>query len=102
MSRSFTSSRGNSRFPWCIVGAKVSDKNLDQQIDIKFCVNRDSSANEMLARLTLAYGEHAFSQLVVLNGIRGSRKGEMCKMIQGVESQKRRAIRMTIRYESIA
>jgi hypothetical protein len=37
----------------------MSDKNLEQQIDIKFCVKIGKSASEMLAPLTLAFGEYA-------------------------------------------
>jgi hypothetical protein len=37
----------------------MSDKNLEQQINIKFCVNIGKSASEMLALLTVAYGEYA-------------------------------------------
>jgi hypothetical protein len=37
----------------------MSDKNLEQQINIKFCVKTDVSASETLALLPLAYGECA-------------------------------------------
>jgi hypothetical protein len=36
-------------------GGKVSDKNLEQWINIKFCVKIGNSASEILALLTLAY-----------------------------------------------
>jgi hypothetical protein len=37
----------------------MSDKNLEQQISIKFCVKTSKSASEMVALLTVAYDEHA-------------------------------------------
>jgi hypothetical protein len=36
----------------------MSDKNLEQWINIKFCVELGKSASEMLAVLTVAYGEY--------------------------------------------
>jgi hypothetical protein len=60
----------------------MSDKNLEQQISIKFYVKIGKSASET-SLLTLAYGEYALKKLF-LNGIGSSRKGEkMCKMTQG-------------------
>jgi hypothetical protein len=38
MSRSCPSSRGSSTCPWYTVGGKMGDKNLGQQINVKFCV----------------------------------------------------------------
>ena len=35
----------------------MSDKNLEQQINIKFCVKIGKSAIETSALLTVAYGE---------------------------------------------
>jgi hypothetical protein len=35
----------------------MSDKNLEQRINMKFCVKIGTSASEMLAILTVAYGE---------------------------------------------
>jgi hypothetical protein len=37
----------------------MSDKNLKQRINIKFCVKICKSAIETLALLTVAYGEYA-------------------------------------------
>ena len=34
----------------------MSDKNLEQQINIEFCVKVGKSANERLALLTVTYG----------------------------------------------
>jgi len=44
---------------WYTVGRKMSDKNLEQRINIKFCVKIGKSDIETLALLTLAYGEYA-------------------------------------------
>ena len=57
MSRSFPSSRGSSTCPWYTVGGKMSDKNMDQQINIKFRVKIGKSASDTLALLTVVYGE---------------------------------------------
>jgi len=63
MSSSFLSSRGNSTCPWYTVGEKISDKNLEQQINIKFCVKIGKGASETYALLTVAYGEYAMNKL---------------------------------------
>jgi hypothetical protein len=42
---------------WYTVGGKMSDKNLEQRLNIKFCVKIGNSASEMLAQFTVAYGE---------------------------------------------
>ena len=64
----------------------MSDRNLEPQINIKFCVKIGKCASEMLALLTVAYGEHVMKKS---SGISGSRRGEkMCKMTQEVGSQK--------------
>jgi len=62
MTRSFPSSRGSSTCPWYTVGEKMSDKNLEQQINIKFCMKIGKSASETLALLTVAYGEYAMKK----------------------------------------
>ena len=54
MSHSFPSSRGSSTYPWYAVGGKMSDKNMEQWINIKFCVKICKSASETLALLTMA------------------------------------------------
>jgi hypothetical protein len=43
----------------------VNDKNLEQQINIKFCVTIGKSASETLALLTVAYGEYTMKTLSV-------------------------------------
>jgi len=53
MSRSFPS----STCPWYQVGGKVSDKNGEQRINVKFCVKIGKSASETLVLLTMVYGE---------------------------------------------
>jgi hypothetical protein len=40
----------------------MSDKNLEQQINIRFCVKIGKSASETIALLTLAYGEYALKK----------------------------------------
>jgi hypothetical protein len=41
-----------------MVGGKISDKNLEQRINIKFCVKIGKSGCEVSALLTVAYGEY--------------------------------------------
>jgi len=55
MSRLFPSSRGSSKCPWYTVGGKMSDKNLEQRINIKFCVKIGKIASETLTLLTVAF-----------------------------------------------
>jgi hypothetical protein len=66
MSLSFPSSKGNSTRPWYIVGGKTSNNNLEQPINIKFCVKTGKSASETLAILTVAYGEYAMKQTILI------------------------------------
>jgi len=49
----------------------MSDKNLEQQINIKFCVKIGKSASETLALLTVVYGEYAMKKLRVFESHRG-------------------------------
>jgi hypothetical protein len=42
----------------------MSDKNLEQRINIKFCVKISKSVSETLALLTLAYGESRTASVV--------------------------------------
>jgi hypothetical protein len=67
----------------------MSDRNVEQRINIKFCEQIGISASETLAILTVAYGEYAMKKSRVLNGTGGSRKGEkICKTTKEVGSQK--------------
>jgi len=75
MSRSFPSSRGSSTCPWYTVGEKMSDKNLEQRISIKFCVKIGISARETLALLTVAYGEYGVKKSSVFECHRGFKVG---------------------------
>jgi hypothetical protein len=59
----FPNSRGSSMCLWYTVGSKMSDKHLEEGINIKFCVKIGKSASEMLALLTLAYGEYTMKEL---------------------------------------
>jgi hypothetical protein len=49
-------------WPWYTVGGKISDKNLLQRINIKFCVKIDKSASETLAVLTVAHGDYTMKK----------------------------------------
>ena len=53
----------------------MSDKNLKQRINIKFCVEIGESASETLAILTLAYGEYALKKSSVLEWHRLFKEG---------------------------
>jgi len=75
MSRSFPSSRGSSTCLWYTVGGKTSDKNLEQRINIKFCVKIGKSDSEMLAILTVAYGEYALKKSSVFEWHRRFKEG---------------------------
>jgi hypothetical protein len=75
---SFPSSRGISACPRYTVDGKMSDKNLQQRINIKFCVNSGKSASEMLVLLTLGYGKYARMKSSSRNS------DEMLKMIHEV------------------
>jgi hypothetical protein len=76
MSHSFPSSRGSSTCPWYTVSRKISDKTLQQQINVKFCVKIGKSASETSAQLTLAYGDYAMKKLSVFEWHRGFKEGE--------------------------
>jgi hypothetical protein len=43
----------------------MSDKNLEQRVNIKFCVEIDKSASGTSALITFAYSEHAAEKLTV-------------------------------------
>jgi hypothetical protein len=60
---------------WYTVGRKISDKNLEQWINIKFCVKTGKSASETLALLTLAYGEYAVKKSSVFERHRQFKDG---------------------------
>jgi len=62
--------------PWYTVGEKMSDKNLEQWINIKFCVKIGKSASETLALLTVAYGEYAMKKLSVSEWHRWFKEGQ--------------------------
>ena len=51
--------RGSSRCPWFKVRGKMSDKDLEQRINIKCCVKFGKRASETFVLLTVAYGEYA-------------------------------------------
>jgi len=76
MSYLFLSSRGSSTCLWYTVGRKMSDKNLEQRINIKFCVKIGKSACETLALLTVAYGEYNMKNLSVFEWHRRFKEGQ--------------------------
>jgi hypothetical protein len=51
-------------------GGKISDRLLEQHINIKFCAKLDKSTSETLQMLTEAYGADAMS----LSGIKGLKR----------------------------
>jgi hypothetical protein len=53
----------------------MSDENLEQRINIKFCVKTSKSASEMLALLTVAYGEYAMKKSSVFEWHRRFKEG---------------------------
>jgi hypothetical protein len=53
----------------------MSDKNLEQWINIKFCVKIGKSVSETLALLTLAYGEYMMKKLSVFEWHRQVEEG---------------------------
>jgi hypothetical protein len=53
----------------------MSDKNLKQRINMKFCVKIGNSASEMLAILTLAYGEYTMKESSVFERHMRLKKG---------------------------
>jgi hypothetical protein len=61
--------------PWYKVGGKMSDKNLEQWINIKFSVKTGKSATEKSALLTLAYDEYAMKKLNVFEWHRRFQEG---------------------------
>jgi hypothetical protein len=53
----------------------MSDKNLEQRINIKPCVKIGKSASETLAALTVAYGEYATKKSSVFEWHRRFKEG---------------------------
>lgn len=49
----------------------MTERNLEQEINIKFCVKTGKSANEMLTLLKMAYDKHAMKKLCVFVWDRG-------------------------------
>ena len=58
-----------------MVGRKMSDKNLEQRINIKFCVKIGKSASET-ALLTVAYGAYEIKKLNVFEWHRRFKEGQ--------------------------
>jgi len=53
----------------------MSDKNLEQWINIKFCVKIGKNASETLALLTVAYGEYDIKKSSVFEWHRRFKEG---------------------------
>jgi len=53
----------------------MSDKNLEQRINIKFYVKNGTSASEILALLTVVYGERAMKKSSVFECHRRFKEG---------------------------
>ena len=53
----------------------MSDKNLEQRMNIKFCVKIGNSASETLALLTVAYGKYAMKKSSVFEWHRRFKEG---------------------------
>ena len=53
----------------------MSDKNMEQRINIKFCVKIGKSASETLALLTVAYGEYVMKKSSVFEWHRRFKEG---------------------------
>jgi hypothetical protein len=69
----------------------MSDKNLEQRINIKFCVKIRKSSRETLALLTLVYGEYAMKKSSVCERFRRFKVGrEYVQDDPEVGSQKRK------------
>ena len=79
----------------------MSDKNLEQRINIKFCVKIGKSASETLALLTAAYGEYAKKKSSVFEWHRCFKEGrEDVQDDPEMGSQKRkRLMQMWTEYE---
>jgi len=58
---------------------KMSDRFLEQRIDIKFCVKLGKNASDTCAMLSKAYGGEAVKCQVFLSGINGSKRARMSK-----------------------
>jgi hypothetical protein len=56
-------------------GRKMSDKTLEQQINIKFCVKTGKNGSETLALLTVAYDEYTMKQSSVFEWHRRHKEG---------------------------
>jgi hypothetical protein len=62
--------------PCYTVGGKINDKNLEQRINIKFCMKIGKNASETLALLTVVYGEYAMKKLSVFEWRKQLKEGQ--------------------------
>jgi uncharacterized metal-binding protein len=56
---------------FCLI-AKISDRILEQQISIKFCVKLGKNASDTCEMLSEAYGGEVTKRQVYLSGVNGS------------------------------
>jgi hypothetical protein len=54
----------------------MNDKNLEQRINMRFCVKIGKSASETLVPLTLAYGEYTMNKSSVSECLRWFKEGQ--------------------------
>ena len=59
----------------------MSDKNLEQRINIKFCVKIGKSASETLTLLTVAYGEYVMKKSSVFEWHRQFKEWRVCYVL---------------------
>jgi hypothetical protein len=75
MSHSFPSSGGSNTCAWYTVGGKMSDKNLEQRINIKLCVKVGKNRTKTLTLLKLTYDEQAEKKATVSKWHRRLKEG---------------------------
>jgi reverse gyrase len=59
-------------------GGNVSEKNLEQRINIKFCLKIGKSVSGTLVLLTVAYGEYSIKKSSVFEWHRRLKEGRKC------------------------
>ena len=78
----------------------MSDKNMEQRINIKFCVKIGKSASEMLTLLTVAYDIYAMKKLSVFECHRRFKEGRDVQDDPRSRSPKRKGqMQMWTQYE---
>lgn len=63
----------------------MSERNLEQQIGIKFCVKNGKSSYETVVLVKMAYGKYAMKKVSIFEWHRQFKEGrKMCMIIQEV------------------